>query len=67
LYESILVTEIKNKGGVNVNVTDDIERARNLESEWFYVHPQVMKNDFTEFYKKYPYDFNRPMLKFKQN
>ena len=67
LYESILVTEIKNKGGVNVNVTDDIERARNLESEWFYVHPQVMKNAFTEFYKKYPYDFNRPMLKFKQN
>ena len=58
---------IKNKGGVNVNVTDERARARNLKSEWFYVDPQVMKNAFTEFYKKYTYDFNRPMLKFKQN
>ena len=52
---------------MNVNVTDERARARNLESEWFYVDPQVMKNGFTEFYKKYPYDFNKPMLKFKQN
>ena len=43
------------------------ERARNLESEWFYVDVRVMKNAFTEFYKKFPYDFNRPMLKFQQN
>ena len=67
LYESILINEIKKRGGVNVNVTDDRERARNLESEWFYVDLQVMKNAFKEFYKKYTYDFNRPMLKFKQN
>ena len=67
LYESILVTEIKKRGGVNVNITDERARARNLESEWFYVDVRVMKNAFTEFYKKYTYDFNRPMLKFKQN
>ena len=67
LYEGLLINEIKKRGGVNVNVTDERERARNIESEWFYVGPQVMKNAFTEFYKNYPYDFNRPMLKFKQN
>ena len=50
LYESILVTEIKNKGGVNVNVLGDRVRPRNLESEWFYVDVGVMKNAFTEFY-----------------
>ena len=67
LYESILINKIKNKGGVNVNVKGDIVPARILESEWFYVDVRVMKNAFTEFYKKYPYDFNKPMLKFKQN
>ena len=67
LYENLLIDEIKKRGGVNVNVTDEVVRARNIESEWFYVHPQVMKNAFTEFYKKFPYDFNRPMLKFEQN
>ena len=67
LYESILINKIKNKGGVNVNVKGDIVPARILESEWFYVDVRVMKNAFTEFYKKYPYDFNRPMLKFQQN
>ena len=67
LYESILINEIKKRGGVNVNVTDERERARNIESEWFYVGVRVMKNAFTEFYKKFPYDFNRPMLKFQQN
>jgi len=67
LYESLLINKIKNKGGVNVNVKGDIVPARILESEWFYVDVRVMKNAFTEFYKKYPYDFNRPMLKFQQN
>ena len=67
LFENLLIDEIKNKGGVNVNVLGDRVRARNLESEWFYVDLQVMKNAFKQFYKDYNYDFIRPMLKFKQN
>ena len=67
LYESSLIDEIKKRGGVNVNVTDEVVPARILESEWFYVDVRVMKNAFTEFYKKFPYDFNKPMLKFQQN
>ena len=67
LYETILFNEIKTKGGVNVNVTDERARARNLESEWFYVDVRVMKNAFKQFYKDYDYDFIRLMLKFKQN
>ena len=67
LFEKSLIDEIKNKGGVNVNVLGDRVRARNLESEWFYVDLQVMKNAFKQFYKDYNYDFIRPMLKFKQN
>ena len=67
LFENLLIDEIKNKGGVNVNVLGDRVRARNLESEWFKVDLQVMKNAFKQFYKDYNYDFIRPMLKFKQN
>ena len=67
LFENLLIDEIKNKGGVNVNVLGDRVRARNLESERFYVDLQVMKNTFKQFYKDYNYDFIRPMLKFKQN
>ena len=65
LFENLLIDEIKNKGGVNVNVTGERVRARNFESEWFYVDLQVMKNAFKQFYKDYNYDFIRPMLKFK--
>ena len=46
LYESILINEIKKRGGVNVNVTDERERARNLESEWFYVDVQSNEKCF---------------------
>ena len=67
LFENLLIDEIKNKSGVNVNFLGDRVRARNLESEWFYVDLQVMKNAFKQFYKDYNYDFIRPMLKFKQN
>jgi hypothetical protein len=67
MYENLLTSEIKNKGGVNVNVLGDRVKARNLESEWFNVDLQVMKNAFKQFYKENPYDFIRPMLKFKQN
>ena len=67
LFENLLIDEIKNKGGVNVNVLGDRVKARNLESEWFNVDLQVMKNAFKQFYKDYNYDFIRPMLKFNQN
>ena len=67
LFENLLIDEIKNKGGVNVNVLGDRVRARNLESEWFNVDLQVMKNAFKQFYIDNNYVFIRPMLKFKQN
>ena len=67
LLENLLIDEIKKRGGVNVNVLGDKVRPRNLESEWFKVDLQVMKNAFKQFYKDYNYDFIRPMLKFKQN